>query len=145
MTQDNDRIPIEEEPISLEGLDDGPSTVEIADDDSPISIEGVDDEPISLEAEGPSGMSISHKASVRGGGAATGEHEFKRPLQTTGTGASRCRVFRSKISVPALEGLQEHVNTWLDSDEIDVKHVGHVIGTMHGKIDEDNFIVMVWY
>jgi len=141
MTQDNDSIPIDDEPISLEGLDEGPINIEGA-DDGPIGIEGPDEEPISLEAEGPSGMSISHKVSVRG---AAGEHQFKRPLQTTGTGATRCRVFRSKISVPALEGVQESINTWLDSDAIDVKHVGHVIGTMHGKTDEDNFIIMVWY
>ena len=130
MSQDNDSIPFDDEPISIE-----------APDAKAPSIEG-DEEPLTI-AEGSSGRAISHTAGIRGG-AAEG-FSFSRPLQKTGQGATRCRIFRSKISVPAVEGLQEHINEWLDSDDIDVKEVGHLIGTMHGKVDEDNVIVLIWY
>jgi len=151
MSQDNDSISFDDEPIDLESLDDKPVSIE-GPGDQPISIESPVDEPIKIEepedepltiAEGSSGRSISHTAGIRG--AAAGGFSFSRPMQATGKGATRCRIFRSKISVPAIEGLQEHINEWLDSDDIDVKDVGHLIGTMHGKIDEDNIIVLVWY
>jgi len=140
MSQDNDSISFDDEPIELEDLDDKPISIEGA-DDKPLSVEP-DDEPLTI-AEESSGRAISHTAGIRGAGAEG--FNFSRPMQKTGQGATRCRVFRSKISVPAIEGLQEHINEWLDSDDIDVKEVGHLIGTMHGKIDEDNIIVMVWY
>ena len=130
MNQDNDSIHFDDEPISIEG----PA-------DEPLSIEGPDEEPLSI-SEGSSGRAISHTAGIRG--AAEG-FSFSRPMQKTGQGATRCRIFRSKISVPAIEALQEHINEWLESDDIDVKEVGHLIGTMHGKIDEDNIIVLAWY
>lgn len=141
MSQDNESIPFEDEPIDLAGLGSEPVSIEGA-DDAPISIEGPEEEPLTI-AEGTSGRSISHTSGIRG--AAAEGFQFSRPMQNSGKGATRCRVFRSKISVPAIEGLQEHINEWLDSDDIDVKDVGHLIGTMHGKIDEDNIIVMVWY
>ncbi len=131
MSQDNDSIQFDDEPISIEGPD-----------DQPLGIEGRDEEPLTI-SEGSSGRAISHTAGIRG--AAGGGFSFSRPMQKTGTGATRCRIFRSKISVPAIEALQEHINEWLDSDDIDVKEVGHLIGTMHGKIDEDNIIVLAWY
>jgi len=131
MSQDNDSISFDDEPIDLEGLD-----------DKPLKIEEPDDEPLTIAEEG-SGRAISHTAGIRG--AAAEGFSFSRPMQQTGNGATRCRVFRSKISVPAIESLEEHINEWLDSDDIDVKNIGHLIGTMHGKIDEDNIIVLVWY
>jgi len=106
MSQDNDSISFDDEPIELEDLDDKPISIEGA-DDKPLSVEP-DDEPLTI-AEESSGRAISHTAGIRGAGA---------------------------------EGFN---NEWLDSDDIDVKEVGHLIGTMHGKIDEDNIIVMVWY
>ena len=140
MSQDNDSISFDDEPIDLESLDDKPASIESADE--PISIVGSDEEPLTI-SEGSSGRAISHTAGIRG--AAAEGFNFSRPMQSTGKGATRCRVFRSKISVPAIESLEEHINEWLDSDDIDVKDVGHLIGTMHGKIDEDNIIVLVWY
>ncbi|MDP6047784.1 MAG: hypothetical protein QGG25_19390 [Phycisphaerae bacterium] len=140
MSQDNDSIPFDDEPISLEGGDD-PSRIESS--AQPISIQPPqEEEPLTI-SEGTSTRSISHTGEIRG--KASEGHRFSRPMQQSGKGATRCRIFRSKISVPAVEGLQEHINDWLDSDDIDVKDVGHLIGTMHGKIDEDNIIVMIWY
>ena len=131
MSQDNDSISFDDEPIDLEGLD-----------EKPLSIKNPDDEPLTI-AEESSGRAISHTAGIRG--AAAEGFNFSRPMQASGKGATRCRIFRSKISVPAIESLEEHINEWLDSDDIDVKDVGHLIGTMHGKIDEDNIVVLVWY
>ena len=41
--------------------------------------------------------------------------------------------------------MQRQINEWLDSDEIEVKQVGHLIGTMEGKRPEPNLRVMIWY
>jgi hypothetical protein len=112
MSQDNDRIPFEEE------------------------------ETLSVTEEN-SGRSISHNASLSGD--IPEGHKFSRPMRKTGVGATRCHIFRSKISVPAIESLEEHINEWLDSDDIDVKEIGHLVGKMHGKTDEDCIIVMAWY
>lgn len=131
MNQDNDSISFDDEPISIEGPD-----------DQPISIGDPVEEPLTISEES-SGRSISHTAGIRG--AAADGFSFSRPMQQTGKGATRCRIFRSKISVPAIESLEEHINEWLESDDIDVKEVGHLIGTMHGKIDEDNIIILAWY
>ena len=137
MNQDNDRIPFDDEPIIIENADE-PSVIRHAPE--PIRVE--EEEPLTI-AEESSGRAISHTAGIsRGDGDG---YSFSRPMQQTGKGATRCRIFRSKISQPAIEGLEEHINDWLDSDDIDVKDIGHLIGTMHGKTDEDNIIVMVWY
>ncbi|MFW6132367.1 MAG: hypothetical protein ACOC8F_00615 [Planctomycetota bacterium] len=107
-----------------------------------------DDEPISLVEEGESEAS---SGGVRAFGAAAAvtktqkKKQFQRPLNVTGRGATRCRLFHSKIAQAPLEHLEESINEWLDSDEIEVKHVGHVIGTMEGKRPEPNLVVMVWY
>jgi len=63
----------------------------------------------------------------------------------TGQGATRCRIFHSKIAAAPLENMEQAINEWLDSEKIEVKNVGHVIGTMEGKRPEPNVIVMVWY
>jgi hypothetical protein len=54
-------------------------------------------------------------------------------------------VFRSRIAAAALDFMENQVNQWLDSEKIEIKHVGHVIGVMEGKTPEPNVIVMVWY
>lgn len=71
--------------------------------------------------------------------------QFKRTPAVSGQGAVRCRVFHSKIAVSSMDYMQNQINEWLDNDNIEVKHVGHVIGTLEGKTPEPNVIVMVWY
>jgi len=71
--------------------------------------------------------------------------QYKRPPNSSSQGAIRCRIFRSKIAVASLEYLENQINNWLDGEDIDVKHVGHVIGIMEGKTPEPNLIVTVWY
>ncbi len=71
--------------------------------------------------------------------------DFKREMNITGKGATRCRLFTSKIGQGPLTHMEEMINEWLDGDDIEVKHVGHVIGTMEGKRAEDNVLVFVWH
>ena len=105
-----------------------------------------EEEPISIEG-GDEGVASS---AVRAIGAArtassTSKSAFKRSLNVTGHGATRCRVFRSRIAPAALDFMENQINQWLDSDKIEIKQVGHVIGTMEGKTPEPNVIVMVWF
>jgi hypothetical protein len=117
----------------------------------PLSIED-DDEPISLvdgSDEGLPGLGGSEGLGLRtlggAGGEAAAEVEFKRPMNTDGSGATRFRMFHSKISLSPLQNLENAINEWIDGDKIEVKHVGHLIGTMEGKRPEPNLLVMVWY
>ena len=101
-----------------------------------------EEEPISLTDE-PTG---STKIKAFGGG--QGEHSakrYKRPLNLTGAGATRCRIFHSKIAPNPMEYLENQVNEWLDANEIEVKFVTQVVGVLEGKTAEPNLIVMVWY
>ncbi len=72
--------------------------------------------------------------------------DFRRSVHRSESGATRCRIFHSKLASTSLEYMEGQINDWLDSsDDIDVKQVGHVIGDMTGKKTEPNLIVMVWY
>ena len=89
------------------------------------------------------------KSKVRALGARSpldvGEREYKRDLNVTGQGATRCRLFHSRIALAPLEHMEKTINEWIDDNEIEVKNVGHVIGVMMGKTREENLFVMVWY
>ena len=75
-----------------------------------------------------------------------GKHiDFKRPLNVTGNGATRCRIFHSRIALESLDNMEARINDWLDADEIEVKDVGHVLGVMEGKSPKPNLMVVVWY
>jgi len=125
----------DEEPITLIG------------DDNPITFSTADDEPISLvEPEG--GGSDFEPGGLKTFGVAEGEGhktEYKRALNNTGTGATRCRLFHSKIALSSLEHMENQINEWLDDNEIEIKQVGHLVGTLEGKRPEPNLLVMVWY
>jgi len=135
--------PLEPEPLSLEPA---AEPVPISPGDIPAAAEDDVDEPISLvETEGEDGVS-----KIRAAGARSpldrGKQEYARSLNKTGTGATRCRMFHSRIALAPLEHMQSSINEWLDSDEnLDVKHVGHIIGIMEGKSPEPNLIVIAWY
>ena len=75
----------------------------------------------------------------------TKKTEFKRPLNKTGKGATRCKLFHSRIAVAPLEHMEQQVNEWLDGEDIEIKHVGQSIGVMEGKTSKPNLLVMVWY
>ncbi len=112
-------------------------------DQGPLPVEK--EEPLTLVE--PSSVIKPGGLRAFGATAAKTEHkmQFKRPLNTDGRGATRCRMFCSKIAFASLQHMEQQINEWVDSDTIEIKHVGHVIGTMEGKTQEPNLIVMVWY
>jgi len=123
----------EEETIPLE-----------ADDDKPLPLE--DDEPLTIEA-GPAAAEGPTKIQAFGAFAAGAETKqaFKRPLNLTGAGATRVRLFHSKIALTPLDHMIQTINEWLDGEQIEVKCIHQVIGTMEGKRPEPNVIITVWY
>lgn len=103
-----------------------------------------EEEPISL-VDDPSAVGES-KVRVRLRSRLDGEkREYSRPVNLTGQGATRCRLFHCRVSMGPLEHLQESINEWLDTEELEVKNVQSFIGVMEGKTPEPNMIVMVWY
>ncbi len=113
-------------------------------EDEPIELED-EDEPISLVASdgdsAPGGLELK----TIGAAADIKKTEFTRPLNVDGSGATRVRIFHSKISIAPLDNLEQTINEWIDGDKIEVKHIGQLIGTMEGKRPEPNLLVMVWY
>ncbi len=74
------------------------------------------------------------------------ESKLKRPLNKTGTGATRFRIFHSKISDGAMDFMTKQINEWLDSnEEIEVKMVQSHVGILEGKHPEPHLILTVWY
>jgi len=112
-------------------------------EEEPIHIEG-DDEPLGL-AGGAEGASEGMSLKAIGAAESVVATHFTRPLNANGAGATRFRIFHSKISIAPLENLEHSINQWIDGSKIEVKHVGHLIGTMEGKRPEPNLLVMVWY
>jgi len=135
MAEDDILKPVDDDPIGMD------------DDDEPLSLTD-DDEPISLveESDGPSDFSGGTLKTFGAGSAETEKaRDYRRALNTDGTGATRCRIFHSKIAIASLEFMESQINEWLDGDNIEVKQVGHIIGTMEGKRPEPNLLVLVWY
>lgn len=111
----------------------------------------MEEEPIHLEAEGEplAGQSEGH-AEMKAFGASHGlgvkaTEEFKRPLNMSGQGATRCKLFHTKIAAPSLEFMENQINQWVDSQQIEIKQVSQVIGILEGKTPVANLIVMLWY
>ena len=109
-----------------------------------------DEEPISIEGDDLLAGDASRTSSVRAlgaGGLGKGMKgtQFKRSLNLTGQGATRCRIFRTRVAVAPLEFMVNQINEWLDSEQIEIKHVSEVVGVMEGKTPEPNLILMVWY
>ena len=71
--------------------------------------------------------------------------DFKRPLNVNGAGATRMRLFSSKLSATSLAAMERQINEWLDAEQIEVKAVSHEIGLMQEKIKEENLILCLWY
>jgi len=127
----------EEKPVSQK-----PPKPSEPDEAEPIKLE---EGPISLE-EGASRAAAGVRTfGVAGGAHGAMAHEYKRELNLTGQGATRCRLFHSRIAVAPLENMQNQINHWLDDEGIEVKQVCQTIGVMEGKTPEPNIIVLVWY
>lgn len=124
-------------PIPTEDQDSEPQPV-------PVPVPKPEADPIALVEDFDETAPTKRKAFGTGTGSQHKE-DFKREMNLDGTGATRCRLFTSKIGLGPLTHMEEMINEWLDSENIEVKHVGHVIGTMEGKRAEDNVLVLVWY
>ena len=96
------------------------------------------------DADAPT-KSVSKRITGAAARGLTHKQEFKRELNLSGKGATRCRIFNAKIAEGPMLHMEGTINEWLDDEEIEVKHVGHVIGVLEGKRSEPNLIVMVWY
>lgn len=71
--------------------------------------------------------------------------DFRRALNITGTGATRCKIFYSKIASGPIDYLQKAINDWLDQEDVEVKFVTQVVGVMEGKRAEPNLVITLWY
>ena len=136
-------LPESKEPLSAEpqpaGDEEEPVELE------PGPVERDDDEPISLVESDGSESKIGVVRESSGAKAKVEKRQFKRPLNLTGQGATRCRIFHSRIAAAPLTYMEQQINDWLDGEKIEIKNVGHVIGIMEGKTPQPNVVVMVWY
>lgn len=133
-------IPIDPDlgPISPE-----PQELDIEPIPLPAEPEDEPEETLSLVEEVETGPSKIH--AMQGSALGAEKHQFVRPLNLSGKGATRCRIFHSRISIAPLEHMQKMINEWIDGEGIEVKHVSSVIGTMEGKSPEPNVVLVIWY
>jgi len=103
------------------------------------------EEPLTLISDDQMDSGMSKIQAIGQGALHAEESEYRRALNVSGNGATRCRVFHSKISPVPLEYMQKQINEWLDSADIEVKSVSQVVGVMEGKRAEANIIVTIWY
>ena len=72
--------------------------------------------------------------------------DFKREMNTNGSGATRVRTFHAKLSDGAFSFLDVQINEWIDENPgVEVKFCSTTIGTVEGKRPEPNIIINVWY
>ncbi|MDY6913656.1 MAG: hypothetical protein SVT52_04275 [Planctomycetota bacterium] len=137
-------LPESKEPVS-------PEPQSAGDEEEPVVLKPgpakPDDEPISLVESDGSGQKIGmvRELGDAKAKAKVEQRQYKRPLNLTGQGATRCRIFHSRIAAAPLTYMEQQINDWLDGEKIEIKNVGHVIGIMEGKTPQPNVVVMVWY
>jgi len=114
-------------------------------------------EPISLVEEllptaAPATQQLQHgplppkKIIAFGADAHRAQHQWKRQVTKTGTGACRVRSFHGKYSEQGLEYLDNAINEWLDGHpEVEVKFVTSTVMTFEGKVREPALVLNVWY
>jgi hypothetical protein len=74
------------------------------------------------------------------------EAKLSRQLQKTGTGATRVKVFHTKMNDGAIEFMTQTINEWVDHNpEVDIKIVQTTVGVWEGKHPEPHLILSVWY
>lgn len=119
--------------------DDDFAPIAFDDDDEPSPRRGEKVEPAASRVQGAAKPTM-------GLSGAWNDARFKRTLDPNGTGASRCRTFHSKLSVAAIEFMNNQVNEWLDGNaDIAIKNVTSCIGPFEGKHVEQNLIITVFY
>ncbi|KPK75165.1 MAG: hypothetical protein AMJ79_12385 [Phycisphaerae bacterium SM23_30] len=74
------------------------------------------------------------------------KHEFKRPMNVTGTGATRVKTFHVRLSETAMMSLDDHINEWLDDTPgAEVKFCNTAVGLFEAKRSEPHLIMNIWY
>lgn len=114
----------------------------------------VDDEPsialVDEPADKPAGPSKIRAFGAAGDSVAGmpvfDDSHLARQLQKTGQGATRCRIFHSKLTDAAVAFMSQNINEWLDQNpEVEVKHVASTIGVWEGKHPEPHLILTLMY
>ena len=125
---------------------------ELLPEEAVMADEAEEEEPldlVDLEIDEATGSRTKIKAFGRGARAAARElrHEeaLKRSLNVTGQGATRTRTFHSKLNDAALALMDQSINEWVDSSEIEIKCVSSCIGVFEGKKAEPHLLVTVCY
>jgi hypothetical protein len=137
---DPEPIPVDLEPVPVDPEPIGPVPVQ---SDRVAPARSDLEEPISLVDVGD--PTESKVKTSRQGALDEDAYRFARPMNKTGTGATRCKLFHCRIALAPLDHLEHSINEWLDTDDIEIKQVGHLVGTLEGKSPEPNIFVMVWY
>jgi len=74
------------------------------------------------------------------------ETQLQRALHKTGSGATRVKIFHTKMNDGAVEFLAQNINEWVDQNpDVDIKIVQTTVGTWEGKHPEPHLILTVWY
>jgi hypothetical protein len=114
---------------------------------SPLSAS--DDRGVTLIDEGDmekSGRKVIKSFGGVAGGVKLDETKLSRSLQKTGTGATRVKLFHTKMNDGAVEFLSTSINEWVDHNpEVDIKIVQTTVGVWEGKHPEPHLILTVWY
>lgn len=109
-----------------------------------------DDDSLSLvdeeELEGSGRKVITAFGGDQAAKGVADESKLIRSLNKTGQGATRFRLFHTKLSDGATAFLTQHINEWLDAHpDVEVKSTESIIGTWEGKHPEPHLIITIWY
>ncbi|GMV98211.1 MAG: hypothetical protein HRF43_14020 [Phycisphaerae bacterium] len=73
-------------------------------------------------------------------------HHHRLPPRPDAKGATRMRIFHSRLSEGAVGHLDMQINEWLERHpEIELKFAHTTVGTWEGKHAEPNLIITVFY
>ena len=112
----------------------------------------VDAAPLSLVDEPPTG-DRSGMTSLQGSAAGIAVEpigsesaRYKRPLNKSGQGASRMRIFHAKMSDAGVRNVETLLNDWLDANpDVEIKFATSTVGLWEGKHAETHLILNVYY
>ncbi len=105
-----------------------------------------EEEPIQLVSEEEMDTTRKIEALAQKKATVFDESTLKRPLNKTGKGATRLKVFHSKISDGAVDFMVKTINEWIDNNEdVEIKMAQSHIGIWEGKHPEPHLILTVWY
>ncbi|NLX06185.1 MAG: hypothetical protein GXY33_13685 [Phycisphaerae bacterium] len=109
------------------------------------------EEPLSLVDEDDMDKSSSRiiKAMGAGGVASQGgfdDSKLARAVNKSGTGATRVRIFHTKMNDGAVNFMSQTINEWVDQNpEVEIKIVESTVGVWEGKHPEPHLILTIWY